>query len=50
MASGEAGAAVRKELWVRVFIAAQVAIPVLATIHRWVTGDLSLWGWQMFAR
>ena len=37
------------ERLIRVFIAAQIGIPIVATIHRWVTGRESWWGWQMFS-
>lgn len=48
--SAETGAAVRKERWIRLFIAAQIAVPVVATIHQGLTGIESWWGWSMFSR
>ena len=31
------------------FIAAQIGVPFIATLHRWLTGKESWWGWQMFS-
>jgi len=31
------------------FIAAQIGVPIVATLHRWITGKDSWWGWQMFS-
>jgi hypothetical protein len=39
-----------RERWVRLFIAAQVAIPVVATIYHGLTGIETWWGWSMFSR
>lgn len=39
----------RERLSVKLFIAAQIGIPIVATLHRWLTGRESWWGWQMFS-
>ncbi len=39
----------RERLWVKLFVAAQIGIPIVATLHRWLTGRESWWGWQMFS-
>lgn len=46
---GETASDPRRELRIRLFVAAQIGVPVIATCYRWATGHETWWGWQMFS-
>lgn len=40
----------RQRLAINLFIAAQIGVPIVATVYHWLTGVETWFGWQMFSK